>query len=56
MWKQHHIQLKKVNRVSLQIPGAVEAVSYDINSLASITDQPGLHFCIYTPVSQSSAW
>ncbi|MGG4212955.1 helix-turn-helix transcriptional regulator [Paenibacillus sp. FSL L8-0638] len=56
MWKQHHIQLKKVNRVSLQIPGAVEAVSYDINSLASITDQPGLHFCIYTPVSQSSTW
>ncbi|WP_068503908.1 helix-turn-helix transcriptional regulator [Paenibacillus kribbensis] len=50
MWKQHKIQLKKVNRVSFHIPDAVEAVSYDINSLASIVDHPGLHICIYTPV------
>ncbi|MGQ3479099.1 MmyB family transcriptional regulator [Paenibacillus sp. TY11] len=50
MWKLHQIQLKKVNRVSFQISDAVEAVSYDINSLASIADHPGLHICIYTPV------
>ncbi|WP_318840683.1 hypothetical protein [Paenibacillus sp. BJ-4] len=52
MWKQHKIQLKKVNRVSFQMPNAVEAVAYDINSLANIADHPGLHICIYTPVME----
>lgn len=50
MWKLHNIELKKVSRVFFQLPGAVEAVSFDINSFASLADNPDLHFCIYTPV------
>ncbi|MBE0336952.1 MULTISPECIES: helix-turn-helix transcriptional regulator [Paenibacillus] len=55
MWKLHNIQLKKVNRVSFQIPGAVDVVSYDINSLASIADHPDMHMCIYTPILEGKA-
>jgi transcriptional regulator with XRE-family HTH domain len=50
MWKLHNIQLKKVSRVHYQIPGAVNILSYDINSFVSPADNPDLHFCIYTPV------
>ncbi|SFF07667.1 hypothetical protein SAMN04487969_11344 [Paenibacillus algorifonticola] len=50
MWKEHHIQLKKANRVSIQTPGAKAAITYDILSVKTIADQPGLFMCIYAPI------
>jgi hypothetical protein len=40
MWKLHDIQLKKVNRVFYQLPGALNTVSFDINSFDSLADNP----------------
>lgn len=53
MWKLHNIQGKKVNRVVIQSLGTNQSVTYDINSVASLADHPGLHICIYTPVAVS---
>ncbi|WP_341279255.1 helix-turn-helix transcriptional regulator [Paenibacillus sp. FSL H8-0537] len=49
MWEEHHIQLKKAKRVTIQTPGAKSPITYDILSIASIADQPGLFMCIYAP-------
>ncbi|MFC6651442.1 helix-turn-helix transcriptional regulator [Paenibacillus rhizoplanae] len=51
MWKQHNIQGKKVNRVVIESLGTSQPVVYDINSMANLADHPGVHICIYTPVS-----
>ncbi|WP_405111743.1 helix-turn-helix transcriptional regulator [Paenibacillus sp. FSL K6-1217] len=50
IWKQHHIQGKRVNRVVIESLGTNQPVVYDINSMANLADHPGLHICIYTPV------
>lgn len=54
MWKLHNIQGKKVNRVVIQSLSTNQSVTYDINSVASLADHPGLHICIYTPVVAES--
>ncbi|MFP7285491.1 helix-turn-helix transcriptional regulator [Shouchella clausii] len=51
IWKQYDVQLKKVKRVFLQPPGAHQPVSYDIQSLVNLADNPDVHICIYTPVT-----
>jgi len=51
MWGLYDIQLKKVNRVLMQLPGSAKVVSFDINSLSSPSDNPELYVCIYTPVT-----
>jgi transcriptional regulator with XRE-family HTH domain len=50
MWKLHDIQLKKVSRVTILLPGTEETVAYDINSFENLSDHPDLHVCIYTPI------
>lgn len=55
MWRQHHIQGKRVNRVVIQSQVTVRPVTYDINSVASLADHPGLHICIYTPLPGAPA-
>lgn len=51
MWKQHDIQHKRVNRVIILSLDTNQPVTYDINSMANLADHPGVHVCIYTPVS-----
>ena len=52
MWQLHNIQGKRVNRVVIQNLVTGCAVTYDINSVANLADHPGLHICIYTPLSE----
>lgn len=49
IWSQYDIQLKKVKRIILRLPGARQPVPYDIHSLVNPTDRPDIHICIYTP-------
>lgn len=51
MWKQHDIQHKRVNRVVILNLDTNQPVTYDVNSMANLADHPGVHVCIYTPVS-----
>ncbi|WP_141504851.1 helix-turn-helix transcriptional regulator [Paenibacillus luteus] len=53
MWKQHDIQLKKVSRVLIQLPGAVQASVYDIQSFGNHADYPELNICIYMPILEA---
>ncbi|WP_419961793.1 helix-turn-helix transcriptional regulator [Psychrobacillus sp. BM2] len=55
MWNFHHIQLKKVSRVFIHIPSKGKVYPFDINSLSNLDNNPGLHFCIYTPVEGEKA-
>ncbi|MBB3128714.1 hypothetical protein FHS19_003368 [Paenibacillus rhizosphaerae] len=52
LWRQYDIQLKKVNRVILQLPGVKKPVTFDINSLLNLSDSPDIHVCIYTPITE----
>ncbi|SEC60166.1 helix-turn-helix transcriptional regulator [Paenibacillus sp. GP183] len=51
IWRLYDIQLKKVSRVFLQLPGTAKPVPFDINSLSSLSDNQDLYVCIYTPVT-----
>lgn len=55
IWGQYDIQLKKVNRIILQLPGAHQPVPYDIHSLVNLSDRPDIHICIYTPAVEDPA-
>jgi len=54
MWKLHHIELKKVSRVSIIHPVSGDNFIYDIRSLTGVGDEVGLHFCVYAQVGEEN--
>ncbi|NQX44304.1 helix-turn-helix domain-containing protein [Paenibacillus tritici] len=55
IWKSYDIQLKKVQRITLQSLDIPKYVTYDINSLLDLSGSPDIHICVYTPVLEGNA-